>query len=215
MLPGFYLFLIDRYLRFLQSQQEVRMISARVLTCEAVELNFSKNPGLSYNPRSSIFVKHLQASMASFYRYLKQHDTLVMISGGSGITPFSSILRELLFATSIRNCRTKQVLLITASKKSVDLTMLDLLLPVSGTTYDTTRLPLRIEAYVTREKVPTTDNEKLCQTTWFKPSAMDAPVSAILHTQLDLVWSDNCIIICHISSAHWHSYTILHIPRRS
>jgi len=44
-LPGLYLFLIDRYLRFLQSQQRVRLVSARVLPCEAVELNFSKNPG--------------------------------------------------------------------------------------------------------------------------------------------------------------------------
>lgn len=45
MLPGLYLFLIDRYLRFLQSQQKIRLVSARVLPCEAVELNFSKNPG--------------------------------------------------------------------------------------------------------------------------------------------------------------------------
>ena len=44
-LAGFYLFLIDRYLRFLQSQQRIRLVSARVLPCEAVELNFSKNPG--------------------------------------------------------------------------------------------------------------------------------------------------------------------------
>lgn len=45
MLPGLYLFLIDRYLRFLQSQRKIRLVSARVLPCEAVELNFSKNTG--------------------------------------------------------------------------------------------------------------------------------------------------------------------------
>lgn len=44
-LPGFYLFLIDRYLRFLQSQQRVCLVSARILPCQAVELNFSKSPG--------------------------------------------------------------------------------------------------------------------------------------------------------------------------
>lgn len=44
-LPGFYLFLIDRLLRFLQSQQMVRVVSARVLPCKAVELNFSKTSG--------------------------------------------------------------------------------------------------------------------------------------------------------------------------
>ena len=47
MLPGFYLFLIDRYLRFIQSQQKVRLVAARLLPCEAVEMNFSKAPGKS------------------------------------------------------------------------------------------------------------------------------------------------------------------------
>lgn len=45
MLPGFYLFLIDRYLRFLQSQQKIRVVSARLLPCQVVELYFSKCPG--------------------------------------------------------------------------------------------------------------------------------------------------------------------------
>lgn len=45
MLPGFYLFFVDRYLRFLQSRKSVRLISSRVLSCDSVELNFSKKPG--------------------------------------------------------------------------------------------------------------------------------------------------------------------------
>lgn len=45
MLPGFYLFLIDRYLRFLQSQRKIQLVCARVLPCQAVELNFSTSPG--------------------------------------------------------------------------------------------------------------------------------------------------------------------------
>ena len=49
MLPGLYLFLIDRYLRFLQSQQRVRFVSARVLPCQVVELNFSKSPGENFH----------------------------------------------------------------------------------------------------------------------------------------------------------------------
>lgn len=44
-LPGVYLFLIDRYLRFLQSRQKVRLVSARLLPCETLELNFTKSPG--------------------------------------------------------------------------------------------------------------------------------------------------------------------------
>lgn len=45
MLPGFYLFLVDRYLRFLQSRKGVRLVSSRLLPCESVELSFSKIPG--------------------------------------------------------------------------------------------------------------------------------------------------------------------------
>lgn len=45
MLPGFYLFLVDRYLRFLQSSQRARLLSARLLPCETIELNFSKSQG--------------------------------------------------------------------------------------------------------------------------------------------------------------------------
>lgn len=48
MLPGVYLFLIDRFLRFLQSQQRVRLITARVLPSQVVELNFSKDPSKLY-----------------------------------------------------------------------------------------------------------------------------------------------------------------------
>ncbi|KAK1273448.1 putative ferric reduction oxidase 1 [Acorus gramineus] len=41
-LPGVYLFLIDRYLCILQSRQNVRLDSARLLPCEAIKLKFSK-----------------------------------------------------------------------------------------------------------------------------------------------------------------------------
>lgn len=44
-LPGVYLFLIDRYLRFLQSRRKVPLVSARILPCETIELNLSKSPG--------------------------------------------------------------------------------------------------------------------------------------------------------------------------
>ncbi|KAJ7974153.1 Ferric reduction oxidase [Quillaja saponaria] len=56
-LPGIFLFLVDRHLRFLQSRQRERLVSARLLPCGTVELNFSKSPGLYYNPASIIFLK--------------------------------------------------------------------------------------------------------------------------------------------------------------
>lgn len=101
MLPGFYLFLVDRYLRFLQSRQSVRLVSARILPCETVELNFSKTPGKfsfltclttvgDFDNKNILFhlftrvelycdkhyvcerAKHFEAAMASFYCFFQQ-----------------------------------------------------------------------------------------------------------------------------------------------
>ncbi|XP_027364708.1 ferric reduction oxidase 2-like [Abrus precatorius] len=233
-LPGFYLFLIDRYLRFLQSHQKIRLVSARVLPCEAVELNFSKNPGLCYAPTSIIFINvpsisklqwhpftitscsssdsdtlsvvikssgswshtlyqklsssspmsHLDVSIEGPYgpasTFFSRYEMLVMVSGGSGITPFISIIRSLLFKANTAGGKTPRVLLICAFKKSIDLTMIDLILPVSGTTFDISRLQLKIEAYVTTEKQPEMNDRKLLQTLWFKSNALDEPISAVL-----------------------------------
>src|ERR1044072_1698104 len=48
--PGIFLFLVDRHLRFLQSLKHARLLSARLLPCGALELNFSKTPskGIKY-----------------------------------------------------------------------------------------------------------------------------------------------------------------------
>ncbi|KAB1220124.1 Ferric reduction oxidase 4 [Morella rubra] len=55
-LPGIFLFLVDRFLRFLQSRQRARLVSARLLPCDTVELNFSKSQGLNYCPTSMLFI---------------------------------------------------------------------------------------------------------------------------------------------------------------
>ncbi|KAF5790557.1 putative ferric-chelate reductase (NADH) [Helianthus annuus] len=237
-LPGFFLFLINRMLRFLQSHQKVRLVSARVLPCRALELNFSKTPGVNYNPTSSIFVNvpkisklqwhpftitsssnlepeklsvvikcegnwsqklyeelslpstnHLQVSVEGPYgpatTHFHKYETLVMFSGGSGITPFISIIRELVHMANDPNStnKTPQVILVPAFKTSLDLGILDLLLPVTGTSHDISRLRLKIQAYVTQESgppKPATENQQAYRTVWFKPSTLDAPISAIL-----------------------------------
>ncbi|XP_057980415.1 ferric reduction oxidase 2-like isoform X2 [Malania oleifera] len=240
MLPGFYLFLLDRFLRFLQSRQRVRLVSVRLLPCETLELNFSKSLGLQYTPTSIMFINvpnisklqwhpftvtsnsnleperlsivikgegswsqklyqmlsspssidnnHLDVSIEGPYgpasTHFQRHDTLVLVSGGSGITPFISIIRELIFASTIMKLKTPKVLLICAFKNSSSLTMLDLLLPITASPSQLSNLQLQIEAYVTREKepktTPTTESQNLIRTTWFNPNPSDAPVSSIL-----------------------------------
>ncbi|XP_060204744.1 ferric reduction oxidase 2-like [Lycium barbarum] len=235
MLPGFYLFMIDRYLRFLQSRKNVRLVSARILPCETVELNFSKTKGLNYSATSIMFlnvpsiskmqwhpftvtsssnleaeklsvvikgegswskklyrtlsssnpVDHLAVSVEGPYgpasTHFLRHDLLVMVSGGSGITPFISIIRELIHTSESLKCNTPEILLISVFKNSTDLTMLDLILPISSTASEFSKLKVQIEAYVTREKELTMENSnKNLRTIWFKPNPSDVPITPIL-----------------------------------
>ncbi|XP_016499621.1 ferric reduction oxidase 2 isoform X2 [Nicotiana tabacum] len=234
MLPGFFLFLIDRYLRFLQSKQKVSLVSARVLTCETFELNFSKIPGLEYSPTSVMFlnvpsisklqwhpftvtsnsnlesdtisvvikcegswtkklydvislpspVDRLEVSVEGPYgpvsTHFLRHDTLVLISGGSGITPFISIIRELIYMSSTLKCNTPKILLVSVFKNSSQFSMLDLLLPLSGTPSGCSNLDLQIEAYITRENEPAPEKPEPLRTVLFKPNHSDAPITPIL-----------------------------------
>ncbi|KAG6656084.1 hypothetical protein CIPAW_05G263100 [Carya illinoinensis] len=226
-LPGVVLFLVDRFLRFLQSRQSARLVSARILPCDTVELNFSKSQGLNYNPSSIMFINvpsiskfqwhpftltsccnmepdklslvikregswsqklfqelsspvdHLKVSVEGPYgpsllrTLLKsihqrmQHESLVMVSGGSGITPFVLYV--------------PRVLLVCAFKNSADLAMLDLLIPISGAPTQTSKMQLQIEVYVTRNKEQSSiDSQKLIQTIWFKLDQSDSLISPAL-----------------------------------
>ncbi|GMY23712.1 ferric reduction oxidase 2 [Fagus crenata] len=227
-LPGFYIFLVDRYLRFLQSRQKVCLTSARILPCVTVELNFSKSLGLNYNPTSTIFINVPSISKLQWHPFtitsssnldpkalsvvikddgswtkklyellsspmvsvegpygpastnFLRHDTLVMVSGGSGITPFISIIRDLIFTSATLKCKIPNLILVASFKNSLYLTMLDVILPISGTPFDISHLHLQIEAFVTREKEPKPHDKKLIKTVWFKAHPTDAPISTIL-----------------------------------
>ncbi|XP_020867678.1 ferric reduction oxidase 3, mitochondrial isoform X2 [Arabidopsis lyrata subsp. lyrata] len=229
--PGFYIFIVDRFLRFLQSRNNVKLVSARVLPCETVELNFSKSPMLMYSPTSILFVNipsisklqwhpftiisssklepkklsvmiksqgkwstklnhmlaysdqidHLAVSVEGPYGpastdYLR-HQSLVMVSGGSGITPFISIIRDLLYVSSTSACKIPKITLICAFKTSSDLSMLNLILPVS--TEISSYVDIQIKAFVTRDKVSTC-NMNIIKTLCFKPHSSDQPISPIL-----------------------------------
>ncbi|GFP91491.1 ferric reduction oxidase 2 [Phtheirospermum japonicum] len=244
MLPGFFLFMIDRYLRFLQSRRHVRLLSARLLPCRTLELNFSKTKDVNYTPTSIMFINiprlsklqwhpftissnsNLESDKLSviikaegswtnkLYQLLSspssvdrldvsiegpygptstnflRHDLLVMISGGSGLTPFISIIRELIYTNDTLKRKTPHILLITAFKNSTDLTMLDLIIPLSGPPSPSglSELGLRIEAYVTREKQPVSQETKTLRTVWFKPNPSDAPMSPVLGPNNNWLW---------------------------
>lgn len=236
-LPGIFLFLIDRFLRFLQSCQWSRLVSARLLPCGIVELNFFKDRGLLYNPTSIMFINVPEVSKLQWHPFtvtsncnlepdnlsivvkcegswsqklykqisssldrlqvstegpygptssnFLRHEMLIMVSGGSGITPFISIIREIIFQSQNPGSKIPRVVLVCVFKHYVDLAMLDLLLPITGVPNQLSQIQIQIEAYVTRDKEePDSEGNKSLQlqTFWFKPHPMDTPVSSVLGT---------------------------------
>ncbi|KAL9237330.1 hypothetical protein vseg_011891 [Gypsophila vaccaria] len=233
-LPGIFLFTLDRYLRFLQSRSHVRLISTRILPGGIVEMTFQKSQGVHHGVTSNLFVNvpkisklqwhpftvisnenmepdtlsiafnsggswttkmhrelsssldRLQVSVEGPYgpasTSFLEHESLVLISGGSGITPFISIIREIIHRSNTqKGGKIPSIQLICAFKHASDLTMLDLLLPVDNTPNDLSNIQLQIQAYITREtQPPTADSPKLIQTKWFKPIPQDMPITPVL-----------------------------------
>lgn len=104
-----------------------------------------------------------------------------MVSGGSGITPFISIIRDLFYMNSTHKCKIPKMTLICAFKNSSDLSMLDLILPTSGLTIDITSfVDIQIKAFVTQEEEKSTHNRNAIKPLFFKPNVLDQPISPIL-----------------------------------
>ena len=121
--------------------------------------------------------------MTKVLLFESRYETLVMVSGGSGITPFISIIRELIYQKTTFQCTTPKVVLICSFKNTSSLSMLDLILPFSGVNVsDISNIQLKIEAFITREKEPRQDNNfnQHVQTLWFKPHPTDEPISSVL-----------------------------------
>ncbi|CAN6882934.1 unnamed protein product [Brassica oleracea] len=234
--PGFYIFMVDRFLRFLQSRDNIRLLSARILPSDTIELTFSKNPRLVYSPTSILFVNipsisrlqwhpftitsssNLEAEKLSvviksegkwstkLYQRLSSshqidrlavsvegpygpastdffmHEALVMVSGGSGITPFISVIRDMIATSQNQKCKIPKITLICAFKNSSEISMLHLVLPLSGLQTElSSDINIKIEAFITREKEPRSEaTTEQIKTLWFKPSLSDQPISSIL-----------------------------------
>ncbi|RWR80120.1 ferric reduction oxidase 8, mitochondrial [Cinnamomum micranthum f. kanehirae] len=217
---GVVLFALDKLLRVIQSRQVTCLLSARLLPCKAVELTFSKHPGLKYNPTSMIFInipsistfqwhpfsltssssadndtisviskcqgqwsnelynmidaavtsdadnmKHIPIAVEGPYGpssiYYQRYDSLLLIAGGIGITPFISILREV-DSRNKNSKSTTRMQLIYVVKTSHDLSMLNsvsahLLNQLTGKGY------LKLKMFVTQEEECSTSVRDLLQ----------------------------------------------------
>ncbi|KAI5657885.1 hypothetical protein M9H77_26678 [Catharanthus roseus] len=102
-----------------------------------------------------------------------------MISGGSGITPFVSIIREIIFRiTTVKDYRTPNLFLIAASKiLQIWQDWISCFLhPALQLTYP--HYNYRSKLKLPEKKKP---HHKLqIQTKWFKPDASDTLISSVL-----------------------------------
>ncbi|KAF3771678.1 Ferric reduction oxidase 2 [Nymphaea thermarum] len=161
LLPGLYLFMVDRFLCFLQSRQPVRLLCTRVLPCHVVELTFSKRLGRHYNPMSIVSLEEVELTVVikfegswleALYPKLSSKNVAVdrlevAVEGPYGPPSTDYLRHDVLvminggvgitpFFSIVRHLlaqRTKvpRLLLVCAFKSSAELHMLDLLLPVS------------------------------------------------------------------------------------
>lgn len=83
--------------------------------------------------------------------FFQSYDSLVLIAGGSGVTPLLSILEEVASWKSSTTAQPQRIRLIYAVKKSEDLTML---MPISHLLLKRSHSPLnfKLQAFVTQEK---------------------------------------------------------------
>ncbi|CAI9112727.1 OLC1v1013209C1 [Oldenlandia corymbosa var. corymbosa] len=207
-LPGVFLFVLDKVLQFVQSWPQTFILSARVLPCKAVELILPKDPKLHYSPGSVIFIKIPHISKLQWHSFsitsscrvdksslsimiksegwwtsalynlilatrdgeadqmkclpvavegpygpksanFQRYDSLVLVAGGIGITPFLSILQEIAATPSnAKHILPEQILLIYAVKKSQDISLLNPILSLIPTGQ---RSCLKLNIFVTRE----------------------------------------------------------------
>lgn len=101
-----------------------------------------------------------------------------MVSGGSGITPFISIIRHLIHRASIGK-KTPRVYLICAFKNSTEIAMLDVILPDSGP-IAISDFHLKIDAYITREKIPCAASDQEVREIWFNSNPSDGRIYPVL-----------------------------------
>ncbi|XVF75462.1 hypothetical protein PTKIN_Ptkin13bG0190400 [Pterospermum kingtungense] len=66
---GIFIFMLDRFLRFCQSQRTVDVLSAKCLPCGTVELVLSKPQNLQYNALSFIFLQVRELSLLQWHPF--------------------------------------------------------------------------------------------------------------------------------------------------
>ncbi|KAI4311476.1 hypothetical protein MLD38_036369 [Melastoma candidum] len=162
---------VSRYPRYQEPDQPCKWKMANPSRIERVVVHNKSDPNmwdkLEWHPLTISSDRSLEQDKLSIVIMCEMfppvgspwHEKLVMVSGGSGMTPFFSILRGLIHMSAAHNESTLELILISTFKNSRDLSMLDLLLPMANSQTDLSNLLLKIEGYVTRESGFSSDNQ--------------------------------------------------------
>ncbi|XP_027123612.1 ferric reduction oxidase 8, mitochondrial-like isoform X2 [Coffea arabica] len=254
--PGIFLFVLDKFLRVIQSRPKTCILSARVFPCRAIELTLPKDPKLTYTPASIIFVKIPRISELQWHSFsitssssvdhhtmsviiksegwwtnalynlvsakpdreadqrkclpiavegpygsasadFLSYDSLLLVAGGIGITPFLSILQEIASARSNgRRIHPKRVLLIYAVKKTQDVSLLN---PVLAQLLNVEQNYLKLKVFVTREFGNQTVGEVLNEVSQIKTIDFDTSTSKYAaYGAENLLWMAAIVGLCSI-----------------
>lgn len=254
---GIFLYMLDRFLRFIQSKKVVNIISASCFPCGTIKLVLSKPPKLRYIALSFIFIRIRELSWLEWHPfsvssspldgnyhisvlikavggwttklrsyilsnsgkepfephskitasvegpyghespYHLMYENLVLVAGGSGISPFLAIMSDLLHR--IRDgkpCVPKNVVLVWSVKRSKELSLLTTVDMESICPFFSQKLNLEIQTYVTQELESPLEEDKIQNATISSafPAFHGRSMSVLVGTG-NKIWSGLYVII--------------------
>ncbi|KDO69496.1 hypothetical protein CISIN_1g005126mg [Citrus sinensis] len=167
---GIFLFGLDKLLRFIQSRPETCILSARVFPSKAIELILPKHAVKCDGEWTSSLYQMIHAELDSDADQMRcipvaiegpygpatmdflRYDSLLLVAGGIGITPFLSILQEIASAQSNRKYRfPSKVQLIYVIKSSQEICLLNSISPLLSN-QQSKKWHLTLKVFVTQEE---------------------------------------------------------------
>ncbi|OWM66662.1 hypothetical protein CDL15_Pgr010313 [Punica granatum] len=127
--------------------------------------------------------------------YHLTYEMLVLVAGGSGISPFVAILSDILHRVrDEKPCLPRHVLLIWAIKRSSEISLLSTIDVKALDPFLLDRVNIEIRIYVTRESEPPLEEGKF-ESSSFSPSRSRRQSMSVLVGTGDKVWSGSYVIV--------------------
>ncbi|XP_041013294.1 ferric reduction oxidase 7, chloroplastic-like isoform X1 [Juglans microcarpa x Juglans regia] len=130
--------------------------------------------------------------------YHLMYEKLVLVAGGSGISPFLAILSDILHRTKDKKtCVPRNVLLVWAVKRSNELSLFSSTGVESICSFFSDKLNIEVQMYVTRESEPSLEEGNIYKATSSSVFSMGGGISALVGTG-NKIWVGCYVIISTI-----------------